>query len=299
MALHTFNTNPSNSAGGAIATWAQGVSNGLRNAGLVRLNGSHAALATGPFAGASDFSALAAPGAINTQAAWEIWRFADTLQATFPVFIYVGYGSGALTTTPALWLGAGFALNNDVTPTALAGQVFSTTQVSGATSASAFNCMVSGTTARMCVGLWLEGNTIPVVIAVERTHNADGSDNDEGIWGFCVGGSAQSGQKHQVISRPTYGTNGEQFGFLAGVWPSSNVTVWGSDFHVTPLFPVRGRLLPPSRNIMGAKTSDVAPGATITLPLYGANRQWVACGNNWASNFGTSASASTYLLRYE
>jgi hypothetical protein len=295
--LHTFTAIPNASA---LSVWAQGVSNGLAKAGLVRVAGSHALASSGTYAGlASDFSALAAPGTVNTQVAWEIWRFADTLQATFPAYFQIWYGTGSTATFPALWLSGGFALNNDVTPTALAGQVFASQQVhSAAINAVAQNCFVSGGTSRATIGVFFD-SAYSMLLSVERLHNPDGTDNDEGLYCFCVGANNTSAQKHQAVSRATFGASGELLGFLAGVWPTTNTTAWGSDFHVAPIHPVRGRLLPPSRSLMAARSADIANGATVTLPLYGANRQWImAAGPAWQANFASSGSAQ-YLMRYE
>jgi hypothetical protein len=295
MSLHTF-TGVANTS--AIAVWAQGVTNGIAKAGLVRVGGSHALAASGTYAGlASDFTGLAA-GAANVAVAWEIWRFADALHPAFPVYIQIWYGSGSVNTYPALWIVAGFEVNAGLT--ALVGQVFAQQQVhSGGVNAAAQNCFVSGSTNRLLVGLFFD-SAYSVILAVERLHAADGSDNDEGVFVFCVGASNTSGQKHQTVMRPTFGGNGELFGTLCGVWPTSNVTVWGSDFHVAPIHPVRGKVLPPSKNIMAAKAADVPNGTPISLSLYGANRQFIsAAGPAWQSNFASGASASAFLLRYE
>jgi hypothetical protein len=299
MSLHTFTTNSSNSAGSGIAAWAQGVSNGFIVAGLVRVAGSHSQIGSGAFTGASDFSALSG-AAINTQLAWEIWRFADTLQSTTPVYIYVGYGGGAAAATPSLWLQVGFALNAG--QTAVIGQSFALAQLAGGgNSTTNFSCFVSGTTARILVALFADTTSnVGILFGVERTHNADGTDNEEGLFVFTANGSAPGTHNHQVVSKPSFGGNGELQGVHGGLWPFSDVTSYGSDFHVSPSYPIRGRLLAPSRNVMLASYNDVPNGTVVSLPLYGATRQWFASkGAPWTSvGFGAGNSA-IFLLRYE
>jgi hypothetical protein len=303
MSLHTFSTNPSNSAGSAIAAWAQGVSNGINKAGLVRVSGSHALLASGPNAGASDFSALAAPATAGTKQAWEIWRFADALQATTPVFVLIEYGSGnAAAANPGLWVTVGFEVN--AANTAIVGQSFTYQFYSGNANSTAQACMVSGGTARVCVALFLDATTTaPLGFGVERLHNADGSDNDEGVFVFCLGfGSSTTICRNQVVNRPSFGGNGPLMDTLAGVWPGSGNTSYGTDTHDTPVCPQRGRLLPASKNLMCAKPGDIGNGASVSLPTpYGVAYQWVFTGNNnpSASMIGGLTGALGFLWRYE
>jgi hypothetical protein len=46
--------------------------------------------------GQINWSTVNRPGAANTEAGYEIWRFNDSLQATAPIYFRVGYGSGGI-----------------------------------------------------------------------------------------------------------------------------------------------------------------------------------------------------------
>jgi hypothetical protein len=52
---------------------------------------------------------VALPGAGYTAAGYTIWRFADALQATAPVFLKIEFGTGASVDRPAIWVTTGNA----------------------------------------------------------------------------------------------------------------------------------------------------------------------------------------------
>lgn len=91
--------------------WAQAIHDKLAAVGLVQ-TGDTGQIAIGT---------ATRPTLANTVAGYEVWRFADALQATTPVFIKIEYGSGQTVDRPSLWItvgagssGAG-ALNAQVT----------------------------------------------------------------------------------------------------------------------------------------------------------------------------------------
>jgi hypothetical protein len=61
---------------------------------------------------------VALPGAINTVAGYQIWRFNDTLQATSPIFLKLEYGTGgSITSVPNIILSIGQGSNGSGTLT--------------------------------------------------------------------------------------------------------------------------------------------------------------------------------------
>lgn len=77
--------------------WGKDYSDHLALVGLVRTADT----------GQIDWSTVLRPGAINTAAGYEIWRFDDTLQATAPIFIKIEYGTFNVLDRPAIWLTIG------------------------------------------------------------------------------------------------------------------------------------------------------------------------------------------------
>jgi hypothetical protein len=57
--------------------------------------------------GSIDLTTVAAPVAVNTSSGYKVYRMADTLQATAPIFVKFEFGSGAAATTPSMWVTVG------------------------------------------------------------------------------------------------------------------------------------------------------------------------------------------------
>lgn len=309
MSIHSFNTARQITTNAEVQALFQGLSNGIRKAGLTRVAGSHAALATGTFAGASDFSTLTTTGATNTILAWEIWRFSDALhgaisKTVLPVYIFLTYGSGNVATSPRITGTIGFALNNDVAPTGLIGNTYATGNLDfagGHASATVNECFVSGDTNRLLIVTYASSSAVSVsqIIGVERLHNPDGSDNAEGVFCFHGNPNAATTPSNQVLSNPYVTGNGPNPGFMTCVWPTSNVTAYGADFHTTLCYPIRGRLLPPSRNVALVNYTDLPVTNQVTLNYYGANHVFYSAhGPRWSS-VALSGATAIFLLRYE
>ena len=78
--------------------WGLELSNAMQTAGLVKES---------TVTGQINWATVNAPGAINTVAGYEVYRFNDALQATAPVFIKIEYGFAAALTVPTMWITVG------------------------------------------------------------------------------------------------------------------------------------------------------------------------------------------------
>lgn len=80
-------------------TWGLACSTALQACGLVKTSDT----------GQINWASVTKPVATNTQAGYEIYRFDDSLQATKPVFIRIGFGSGGVASgnSPTTWLTVG------------------------------------------------------------------------------------------------------------------------------------------------------------------------------------------------
>lgn len=92
---------PANLAGDAdFRTWAQGIAAQLAAVGLVQTADT----------GQVNLATAARP-LVNAFAGYQVYRFADTLQATQPMFLKVEYGVGATVDRPALAITIGTTTN--------------------------------------------------------------------------------------------------------------------------------------------------------------------------------------------
>lgn len=319
MSLHSYLAVRDITSNANLRTLFQGISNGCRKAGLVRVYGSLPAVASGAFAGASDFSAVNNPGTVSTTVATEIWRFDDALQGVdgsnpfgrldathTPVYIHITYGIGVSVARPTIRVSVGTALNDPVAPTSIQGQFATNNTATFASlaesSSSSHECMISGDTNRLLIATYIGnvGSSVHCVVSIERTHNADGTDNAEGIYFVRSNGDdPNGGHANIVLGNPYLAGYGGSWSTLSCVFPTSGVTAYGGDFHTTLCYPARGRLLPPSLNIALVNRTDVPNLTTLSLNYYGSAKLFICShGPTW-SNLGVSGSTAAYLLRYE
>src|SRR5262245_52043536 len=88
--------------------WPQWIHDKLSAAGWVQTSDT----------GQIDLTTVVKPAAVSTSQGYEIWRMADSLQATFPVFMKLEYGSGASSANnPQIWITLGTGSNGSGTLT--------------------------------------------------------------------------------------------------------------------------------------------------------------------------------------
>lgn len=250
-----------------FANIAQWVSNSLKAVGLIRVASSRPAVAGGGNQ-AADYTGVANPVATSTALEWEIWRFADALHATSPIYfrIYWRTGSGTSTIVLAVKVGTGFDGVSDVNGNVYAEQqLISTTGAAGST---AYQCHVIGDTNRVIIALWMgqdaAGTTPYICFGLERLHNSDGTDNDEGAFVFTQYGSSTTTHNNQVISRPSFGGNGNLETKLGNaLMPRNQQTMFGFEAAIGAIYPMRGRALYPSRNFVVVGKADLGAGDGI------------------------------------
>lgn len=133
MTTATTSTPISNASSAAFQTWITEMTTQLTAVGLTQTADT----------GQINPATVALPGAINTQAGFQIWRFNDALQATSPIFIKFDYGTGASTAVPLMAITIGQGSNGSGTLTGTLGAragVTLATVSSAITNAPSFWC---------------------------------------------------------------------------------------------------------------------------------------------------------------
>lgn len=295
-------------AAAGYANLAQWVSNSLKAIGLVRVGSSRPAVAGGGNQ-AADYTGVANPATTNTLLDWEIWRFNDAVHATFPVYfrIYWRTGNGTATINLLLKIGTGWDGVSDVNGNTYTEQnLISTTGAAGTT---AYSCYVIGDTNRVIVGLWMgadsqaAGTTPAICFGIERTHNSDGTDNDEGVYVLTQYGSSTPTHNNQVITRPALGANGQLETKLGNcLIGRNNFTMYGLNAAIGAIYPMRGRALYPSRNFVLCGKNDLgSSGALMDFDhYYGIVQKWISFSRNQTLTFdGSLAVGHGLLARFE
>lgn len=186
--MPTFNDSaaPNNATDAEFRAWAQVVHDCFDLSGWVQTGDT----------GQIDLTTVAAPLAGNTQKGYELWGMDDALQATSPVYVKVWYGSGTSTNRPGIWFefgegtsGTGLLTGRLYNGRPPSGGATEATCQAASNSASVSNVYGGGDVNRIVLGLFepvndnATGNRM--LFCIERMHDADGSDNADGILFAC------------------------------------------------------------------------------------------------------------------
>lgn len=298
MAAYTFSVIPNNTNNTNFRAWGQNVSSRILTAGLVQTSDT----------GQIDWGTVAAPGAAQTSAGYEIFRFADALQATTPIFLKLEYGSGSNANNPGLFFTVGSGSDG---AGSLTGVTTGRCNVgTSSNSTSSINCFLSGNTGRLSFALWSHGTgsttTLALGFGIERTVDANGAQTSEGAlitWRNAQDG-VSTGYKQLAWNGTTgnYTANETSWGML---WPAKGTGngASGTILATYPQFFTRGYYLAPGYIWLGAFNNDFASNSTFTIPHYGANHTYIFLGNSaWHSIGGNRADTTgntSMMMLYE
>jgi hypothetical protein len=233
---------------------------------------------------------LTFPAAGNTKQGYRVYRMADALQGTAPIFMRVDYGSGGAAATPAVWLtiGTGSDGAGAITTVRLAA-----TQFSGNTgSTGAVTSFGSSATNRFAIAMFTAATNVGwFVLGVERTKDSNGADTTDGLVilgsGSATGGGvADFSQFVNMLSASQPATETAWTYVLSHVNPST----FSSNIGVALVIPFAGAALQPGMNFAVVRSSDFANGATFAVTVYGNARtyQQLNAGSQPKINAGSS-----------
>lgn len=281
----------SNSTDANFRAWGKGISDQLAAMGLVKTADT----------GQIDWLTVLTPSTTNQVRGFEMWRFADALQATYPVFIKIEYGSGAATLAPGIKVTVGIATDGAGNLTGTRKSTTLDLTTSGANSTSSFTCVFSGASNRIGVALWIDHTTNSAVswFIVERVKDASGADTGGGIvlCGGKGGATASTLHKSQVV---TYAGNMPgQESELPCISPLSGSSGQvGTDVIAYTIRPFNVEELNAVLGAQGYFRADFPIHTPILVTTYGAAHTYYPCGNNLAY-IARGQTNVGLLLRYE
>ncbi len=244
--------------------------------------------------GQINFTTVTKPVAINTAAGYQIWRFDDALQATFPVYIKLEYGSSGVASGNSIgyWITVGTGTDGAGT---LTGQITVRTQLSSSTTAGSGTptLFVSADTRRLFF-YWSQSTSVNYWCAIERAREADGSLTADTALAFC---SVVTGASVLSVLPKTGAVPGQVVNFHAfvPVIAEQPGEVSGTDYAIAPLaFAWQGRWMHPLAFVWGlgqltagTPTALTYLGASRTfLPVSGATASWGSGSTNTFGAFG-------------
>lgn len=97
MSTTTTSQQPTNTTDADFRNWATHIHNTFANAGWTQTADT----------GQINLSTVTKPAASATEQGFEIWKMADALATSYPVYVRIGYGSGGNANNPAIWIEIG------------------------------------------------------------------------------------------------------------------------------------------------------------------------------------------------
>lgn len=265
--------------------WAQAVHDALVAVGMTQTADT----------GQVNLATVAKPTSTGVYMGYEVFRFSDTLQATKPVYIKVEYGSaqgGA--TRPGVAVTVGTGTNGAGT---LTGQVGTRMALYPSADPSVGTGRFSGANNRLTFCLYPDGAGAANVIffSVERTKDAAGADNGDGLHSTGVGASSVQSQ-----TIPYSGTiSGVQSALATPLPPGESTAVNGSDVVVFSVFPVARVSRNPVQNLVTYLTADISGGTTISVDPDGAGAKSYYCAGALGTTVTSWNSSARLAFRYE
>lgn len=249
--------------------------------------------------GSIDLTTVAAPTLTNTSSGYKVYRMADTLQATVPIFVKFEFGSGAAATTPSVWITVGTThdgLGN------LGNVLLARVQNASAAAGTGGNHIGSADTNRCCFCFCTTGGSTNVQgwFSIERSKDASGVDS--------AAGAIVAYGHHTLRAVSAYLP-------FTGLVPPTEVGIhcllsyrspsaFDGDVGVAAMIPMGTAPKQPGLNIIVVRASDFIDNASPVITIYGANHVYAHCGPNVntirAKSGATLDDATARLcLRYE
>lgn len=297
--MPSFTTAPANftnSSDANFRTWGSYISARMAAVGLVKTSDT----------GQIDFTTVLAPVAISTFMGYEIWRLADSLQASAPVYLKIEYGSSTgSANNPAMRFQFGSGSNGSGT---LTGNL-STTYLCSAT-AVVGACVVvgSGDTNRFCINYgFTAAGGYGLFFGFERSKNAAGVDTTEamlGVFNNAVSSGAATGAKFYPVWSTTLGDIGPTTAVSApALFPNAASATSGVQTIVSPLLHSKGIFMNPGMNFLGYLTAGPVPNGTPSIYMYGAIHTYytlpAASAIEGTGFQGPGAGTEALAIRYE
>jgi hypothetical protein len=249
-------------------------------------------------------TAPSAAGSVGTY--YFLFKMADALQASCPVFVRVAYGTSGTSVGFSVNVGQGSDGSGNLTgaTTAAFGSPFSTNE--GATT---FPCYVSGDAGSIRFMMW-QSNSINccTVFVIERSKDSSGASTAS--YASLLFGQAQTSNTGSfafvslLAGNPNPTPNYASVGGNQSGWPSQGVPVslsYNGNVAAVPIVPLVGYPDNPMLDACCAYSGDVTEGAIVTVSIYGSNHSYIASKQGTLSHpaGGTADVYNAILMRYE
>jgi hypothetical protein len=250
-------------------------------------------------------ASLAHPTLANTKKGYRIYRMADSLQGSYPVYMRIDYGSGLNDASVfGIWFTIGTSTDGAGTIT---GVLATVTQVCSGSSSSSIsqvcNCYGSAATGRASVGMFIQATNVAYVLVftIERSKDSNGADTGDGLLLAWTGASASNALD---FTRYLICAGGSQppaeSGVISVLSRANPQQIYSSATGFAIIFHFKGPAQQPGLNVGVLNSSDVGAESTVSASVYGSTRTYQHL-NNFQPAFvaGSPDTTRRILLRYD
>lgn len=253
--------------------WAQDIGNALAALGWVKVAET----------GTVDWAIIGAVPA-NASPVFEVWRMADSLQATAPFFIKLEYGQGTTAGNPSLWITGGTGTNGSGQLTgAGTRQQLTATAGQAAQGATQYEMDYSGSTSRFNCVIWRNLVTTSFAFGIERSRDTAGAETDESVtlWSISAG---STGRQQTFPKLGTGASIGQESFIISAMMTTFTSSIYNNKIAIAPVFPFLGYYQNPMTSIVALKAADWVDGALFDVVMYGATRRMMVSKNTPNTN---------------
>ena len=250
--------------------------------------------------GQVDLTTATRPSA-NTYAGYKIYRMADTLQATAPVYLKLEYGVSSPQDKPQLRMQLATSTNGAGVVGAQQGGQRNFATVSSKTAGATLNSYCSGDTNRLalCNNFDPSNNAYGMGLFIERLKDENGDDTADGVFYCTIGGSSIGASIMTFSPKPNITSTWGSMPCIASLW-SQPYSV-GSDVYLLPHCPVLWKAYPPLRGTCTYRFTDITELVPITIDdFYGESHTYLPMGDGFtttlAAGFGTATDHTIAIL---
>jgi hypothetical protein len=321
MSIQTLTLAPTNNTDANFRLWGSGISTALAAAGLVQTSDT----------GQINWTTVVKPTTSTQSRGYEMWRFADSLQSTRPVFVRLDYGSSAVTNTPGVYVstgtatdGAGLLTSASTLPNTTlwspgnpaAPFSISTTGVvfygagNDYSTATLNNLYVASDTSSLLLAGWYNaaGSSYPAqsggLLVVERTRDQDGAANGDGvilIKTYAGAGPTTAittlGRAYSFYGATAAGAPVLHGGKQASV-PASGVV--GATLNTFPVFTgALPQLSGPSKHLVAVWSADQSVNTQFDVTVYSTTCTYRSLGTHsygWSNEGGSAAVTGAFRV---
>jgi hypothetical protein len=252
--------------------------------------------------GQINWTTVTTPAGINTYQGYEVWRFADALQTSAPVFFKIQYGEGASADGPGIRLQFGSGSDGAGNLTGNLSALYDAETVSNAVATTVVG---SGSTGRFVIAAGFTASSIGLCFGFERSKDSTGGDTTEAVLWISHADTSGSGSTsgHAAVWSTTLGVLGTIEIVFNTMFAAGTSMAFGSQTMVAPVFHNKGVFMNPGLNCAGYYTLNITPNGTANVYMYGASHIYYALpSTTWATGAafrGVGSGTAAMLIRYE